>query len=209
MVIFLMSLQQAFADLPRVQDHHNFYIGPMIGYGATTWDILVPANSHSNMAMKLSTPVNAEEGGFAWGVFGGVEINDYFAIESAYTHYPKSTIHFDEISLFSFDHNDRTYFSSETDTINLMAKLMVHVPDTSLRAYSSFGVAGVRRFDELFKTWRISPTFGAGINLKKSTSLMFELGGQYTAGYGESQLSPADRFVPFLYSVFVRMGYFF
>jgi opacity protein-like surface antigen len=87
-----------------------------------------------------------------------------------------------------------------------MAKIMMIIPTTDIRAYSSFGAAEVRRSDGISNHWRASPTFGLGINYNITERIMAELGGNYTAGWGESELSPAEDYYPFLYSVFLRLG---
>ena len=54
---------------------------------------------------------------------------------------------------------------------------------------------------------RVTPTFALGFNYNLSEHIMAELGANYTAGYGESELNPAKDYVPFLYSAFVQLAY--
>lgn len=183
---------------------HPFYAGLMGGYGSTTWQGLVPSKENSNMALSISTPIEAEEGGGVWGLFLGYELAPFFAIEANYIHYPAAIVTFDELSLFSFSNDNLTNLDTQTQTANLMGKIMMFLPRTNVRIYSSAGVAEIFRNDMLLTETKYSPTFGAGINYKLNNVLMLEIAGNYTAGFGESQLNPAETFFPFLYSVMAK-----
>jgi len=185
----------------------HFYAGIAGGYGQTTWGYLVP--DELNAAMNLSTPVHVSEGGGIWGIYAGYEIIPAFAIEASYMRYPDADLEFDPDSLFTFYHDERTEFSTQTESVSIVAKLMLPIPHTSFRAYSSVGVAGVPRFDEVANSWRASPTFAAGFNYIINPSLMFEVGTEYVAGYGQSEIEPAEHYIPFLYSGFARIAYRF
>lgn len=194
------------AEQPILPEHPA-YIGVTGGYGATTWDGLVPTPKNQNMAMKTSTPVMVREGGGVWGFFGGYELSPYFALEVNYMRYPKATISFDEESMFAFENDGLIVLDSNAETISAMAKIMLMIPHTKLRAYSSFGVAEIHRWDDMTENRRDSPTFGLGLNYNVSEHIMAELGANYTAGYGESELNPAKDYVPFLYSGFLKLAY--
>ena len=159
--------------------------------------------------MSLSTPTEVNEGGGVWGVYSGYELNHFFALEASYMRYPNAQVSFDPVSLFSFMNNDLTEFTTHTESVNLMGKVMLFIPNTTIRAYSSFGAAGIHRDDVLYDHWRLSPTFGIGLNYNLMPHVMGEIGANYTAGYGEAQLNPTDVYIPFLYSVFLRLAYRF
>ncbi len=186
---------------------HPFYIGADAGFGATTWSGLVPSPQNLNMAMKTSTPTVADEGGVVWGFLAGYEFSPYFALEANYMRYPRATIFFDEESMFAFDNDGLLELNTNTETISLMAKIMLAFPRTQLRAYSSFGFSEVHRQDNLNDIRSGSPSFGMGFNYNVSTHVMAELGANYVAGYGESELNPAKDYVPFLYSVVFKLAY--
>ena len=84
---------------------------------------------------------------------------------------------------------------------------MLVIPRTAIRAYSSAGAAEVHRWDEVNDNRRVTPTFGLGFNYNFTPHIMGELGANYTAGFGESELNPAEDYMPFLYSAFLRIGY--
>ena len=188
---------------------HPFYIGVTGGYGSTTWDGLVPSGSNRGTAMLLSTPVNVHEGGGTWGVFVGYEFIPFFALEASYNKYPNAKIFFDPMSLVAFENNGMTELNTSTDSVSVMGKIMLIIPHTDIRAYSSAGIARVHREDPLKESWRLSPSFGVGFNYNFTDHIMGELGANYTGGYGESEINPAEDFVPFLYSVFLRVAYRF
>lgn len=186
-----------------------WYIGIAGGYGSTTWQGLVPAPEKQNAALSISTPTWVDEGGAMWGIFAGYEITPYFAIEANYAHYPNAVVFFDENSLFSFENEGQTSFKTHTQTFSLSGKVMLVIPSTAFRLYSSVGAAQVQREDEVSKNWLIAPTFSVGVNHNVTTNVMSELGVNFTAGYGESELNPAEDYIPFLFSVFLKLAYRF
>jgi hypothetical protein len=188
---------------------HPFYIGASGGYGSTTWGGLVPSKENENSAVSMSTPIAANEGGTVWGAFAGYEFSPYFALEFNYQHFPDATVSFDETSFFSFTHDGLESFTTKTETANIMAKIMLIIPNTNVRLYSSAGVARVYRDDLINDDWHVGPTFGVGVNYHVFEHLMAEINANYTAGFGESQLDPAETYYPFLYSVTARLAYCF
>lgn len=191
------------------QGKHPLYVGVIGGYGSTTWKALVATDENQNLALMLSTPTNAKEGGATWGFLLGYEFAPYFALEGNYVHYPDSTIYFNSISLFSFTHQNSLSFTTKTDSISLMGKIMLQIPRSNFRVYSSAGIASLYRKDLIVDDWRATPTFGVGVNYNFTEHFMGEIAGIYTAGFGESQLSPVDTYFPFLYSVTARLAYRF
>ncbi len=188
---------------------HPLYIGLAGGYGSTTWQGLVPTPENQNMGMKTSTPLVVSEGGGIWGILAGLELSPYFALEANYFRYPKATVSFDEESIFAFENDGFLDLHTDTNAISIMAKIMLTIPKTNFRGYSSFGGAEIHRWDELNDTKKMSPSFGVGIIYDISPHFMTELGFNYIAGYGESELNPALDYVPFLYSGVLKLAYKF
>lgn len=188
------------ADASNLPEH-PFYVGAIGGYGSTTWKGLVPTRENQNVALMLSTPIDVDEGGSVWGILTGYEFTRFFAIELNYIHFPEANIHFDSISLFSFDHDGLETLTTQTETLTLMGKLMVPIPHSKMKIFSGAGVAGVHRKDIVVDNWRPGPSFSVGVNCNFTAQIMGEIAGSFTAGYGESQLNPADAYFPFLYSV--------
>lgn len=210
--LFVLCSQSASATFNPPSAPSSFfkrplYLGAGGGYGSTTWGGLVPSEDNQNVAINLSTPVAVNEGGTVWGFFTGYEVTPHIALEAAYRHYPIAKITFDEESLFTFEHEGRLFFNTQAETLSLMAKIMLFVPETPIRFFSSFGAAGLHRSDMLFDDWIPTPTFGLGFNCTFNDHIMGEIAANYTAGNGESELNPAEDFVPFLYAVEFRIAY--
>lgn len=192
----------------KVHDYfdNKLYLGANGGWGSTTWKGLVPNLDNQNIVISISTPTDVFEGGGVYGGFLGYEISPHFAIEANYLKYPSATVFFDPNSLFSFETDGRTILNTQTEAVSLMAKFMIAIPNTPIRAYSSVGGGGIHRTDELNDVWLGTPAFGVGINIPASKHFMMEIAGNYMAGYGESELNPVQDFIPFLYSIYFRVG---
>lgn len=206
---FVFFSVSAYAGADANVFHHKAYAGALGGFGSTTWEGLVPSKENQNIAMSLSTPMSVEEGGGVWGFMAGYEFSPFFAFEGSYIRYPAATVTFDEFSLFAFENDGRTTFVTNTETLSFMAKVQLIIPKTNLRFFSSAGGAAVNRWDEFIEHWRVAPTFGLGFNNNFSDRLMGEIGFNYTAGYGESEINPSKDYIPFLYSVSLRFAYRF
>lgn len=206
-IIATLILTPALSNATAEKIHLPIYAGVTGGWGSTTWGKLVPENL--NAALNISTPIKANESGSVWGLFIGYTLLPNFALEASYMHYPNATLYFDEMSLFAFDHDGLTKFNTRTERFGLVGKFQVCIPCTSFSAYSSVGAAQVHRDDLLRDKWKVNPLFGAGLIYNLNRNLAAELGTEYVAGYGQSELTPADHFVPFLYSVFLRLAYHF
>lgn len=208
MACFLSLSTSVFAGVDDVFQR-PFYAGISGGIGSTTWRGLVPPNEKQNMAMNVSTPIDVNEGGAVFGAFVGYEFTRYFALEANYRHYHEANVIFAQDSMFAFEHDENASFHTDTETINLMGKIMLVIPSTTLRLYSSAGIAGIHRDDSLNRQWQPAPVFGLGFNYSITEHWMAECGFNFTAGYGESELNPANDYVPFLYSAALSIAYRF
>ena len=205
----LINGNKALAETPLNPFKHRFYAGIGAGLGSTTWRGLVPVNDKETAVLTISTPTDVKEGGGTYNLVMGYEFTPYFALEGAYQRYPKARVMFEEDSLFAFEHDDLTSFQSNTDTLSLMAKVMLLVPRSFVRMYAGFGLASVHRYDEFNEYFKLSPTFGAGFNWSINERFIVELGFNYTTGDGESEISPANHYIPFLYSGMLNVNYRF
>lgn len=206
-LVFLFSFQKVAAGDNHVQ--HPLYVGVAGGWGSTTWSGLVPSVNDQNEAMNISTPIRVEEGGGVFGLFAGYELFRFFAVEANYMKYPKTKVIFDSMSLFSFKNDGLETFSTHTEVMSLMGKVIATIPSTVVKIYSSAGVARIHRDDLLVNSSRLSPSFAVGFNYDFTPHIMGEITGSYTAGYGEAKMNPTETYYPFLYSVYVRLGYRF
>ncbi len=207
-ILFILCITNS-QTYAQVTANHPFYFGIGGGYGSTTWGQLVPSQNKTSVAMSMSTPTSVSEGGAIWNVFLGYELMPTFSVEGSYTRYPVAKVYFDEMSLFAFDHDGRTQFFTKTESTALAGKFMLILPNTRVKPFSTVGVAGVHRYDVIRDRWRVSPMFSVGFNYNITEHIMGEAGINYTGGYGESELDPAEDYVPFLYSAFLRLAYRF
>lgn len=208
-LLFYFLSSMCYATVTEDKFAHPFYIGVTGGYGSTTWGGLVPPREKRSEAILMSTPKGVSEGGGMWGFIIGYEFIPFFAVEASYTRYPDAKVFFDSRSLVTFENDGLTQLNSSTESISLIAKFMLLIPCTDIRAYSSAGIARIHREDELKELSRISPTFGVGFNYNFTEHIMGEIGFNYTGGYGVSELDPSEDYVPFLYSGFVKLAYRF
>ena len=206
---FSLSLMACCVIAQGTTKTHAPYVGFIGGYGSTTWEGLVPSSGNKNIAMSMSTPVEVKEGGGVWGILAGYEFSPYFAVEANYVRYPDAQVSFDELSLFAFNHDNVTEFTTHTESLSLVGKIMLTVPNTKIRVFSSAGLAKLYREDMILDGRRITPNFGVGFIYSLTEHLMGSIVGDYTAGFGESQLNPADTYYPFLYSLTARLAYRF
>jgi opacity protein-like surface antigen len=210
-LILLSALCMSNASALSGSFKYPFYAGITAGYGNTTWQGLVPDPNKNAAAMVFATPIRADEGGVLWGAAAGYEFNPYFALEGSYSRYPNAKVTFNPdptISYFTFSHQISN-LNTHTETVAINAKIMMIIPHTTIRAYSCLGPAGIHRYDQIRERWRVTPAFGAGLNYNFTDHIMGEFGVNYTAGYGVSEMSPAEDYLPFLYSAFLRVAYRF
>lgn len=209
----LLSSLACFASTPNTNfSKYHWYAGGLLGFGTTTWASLVadPSFDEEYNGLVQSVPIDVVEGGAIYGGFAGYEFNPYFAIEAAYMHYPNSIIRFEPVYSFFVDDYRVSEFTSQTETVNLLAKVMVFIPGTNgVRFYSGIGGAGVHRKDIVIDAWKLTPTFALGFNYNFTDHIMAELAGTFTAGYGEPRLDAARGYFPFLYSGLAKLAYRF
>ena len=186
---------------------HPAYFGLTVGSGATTWQELVPNEQNPESVIFLSTPIGTHENNFVWGLFAGYELIPYFALEFAYEHFPDTTIYLAPENIYYDGSNDLTQFTTHSEAVTVSGKYMFYLPHTTIRAYSSVGAAEVHRSDIIVNRWHLSPTFGIGFNYNFTEHGMIEIGFNYIAGYGVSELKPVNDYMPFLYSGFIKLAY--
>jgi hypothetical protein len=206
-LLFILCMFACFTTRTHAGCFTNpLYAGPILGYGSTTWQYLVPKTSKQN-TISISTPKSVTEGGVAWGFLAGYEYSPYFAIEGNYIRYPNASILFNNPSLYTVEHNGVQKLSTHSEMASVMGKIMMIVPQTSVRAFSSFGAAVIHRWDSVNDHRRATLAFGIGFNHDFTDRIMAEVAGGFTPGYGEAELEPVDNYVPFLYSITFRLAY--
>lgn len=206
---------KSFSDIPELHlptnntVKHPLYAGFTVGYGATTWDGLLAPEDESSV-MSVSVPTYVNEGGTIGGAFIGYEFFPSFALELSYTHYPNARVYLDQYSLITYEYGVDSSFVTLTNNYALMGKFMVTVPHTkNIRIFSGVGPSVTHRQDEIYNHWQVTPAFDFGFDIDVSEHVMVEVGANYTAGTGISELDPVEDYVPFLYSGFARFAWRF
>lgn len=185
----------------------SLYIAVASGYGMTTWGKLVPDGSSQSYALTFSMPKAVKEGGSSWGLFAGLVLLPCFDLELGYIHFPDARIAFDSSSLFTFEHNGLTSFTSQTESFSLMGKFKILIPHTRVSVFSSLGLAELHRKDQIINQWIFSPAFGTGISYPLSDRFSTELAANFITGQGTVELSPTEHYFPFVYALFLRLAY--
>lgn len=185
---------------------HPFYAGVASGWGTTDWRQITA--TQNDYILSLSTPIRATDKGFVYGFVMGYEITPLFAFEINYMRFPTSRVQFDPFSLYAFE-DHITSIHSFTYTYNFIGKFMAQVQGTGLRGFANAGPAVIHRHDALAQSGHIAPTFGVGIDYVIEKRYMLELLFQYYAGYGKAVLKPAINYIPFLYTLHIKIMYRF
>ena len=189
---------------------HPFYVGVELGWGCTDWSQLV-AQGFSRMetdTLSTSTPIQAGDTGFVYGLMAGYEISTYFAMETNYMRFPNTSVRFDRFSVYASEHGV-TLMDSRTYIYNIVGKFMVPIAHTHWRGFANAGAALTHRGDPLVSAAHIVPTFGVGVNYVFHLRYFLEFAFQYYAGFGKATFRPALDYIPFLYTVHAKIGFRF
>lgn len=185
--------------------YRHFYFGGTIAYGQTTWAEL----ASDDIRVQLSTPASAEDFGSTWGGFIGYQFAKSFTLESSYMRYPNSRIKFSALNFYPPYPNSPPLreIVSRTQAFALSGKFLLPLANGRVSAFAAAGVGFTHRSDPLAKVTRVAPTFGLGFMGNVSERVITELGFEYYIGYGRSEFLPVNDYVPFLFSVYFRLGY--
>lgn len=180
---------------------HPAYAGILLGYGNTNWNQMVSQDAST----ATSTPTSAGGSGLADGIMLGYSLSQYFALEADFTHFPDADLVFSPYSVY----RPLTELTSKTNAYALFGKFMLPLDQGKFSAFSEIGPGYVQRNDDLAQKGHFSGSFGVGLDYNINSHWMTELGLQYYTGYGDSTLKPAYDYIPFLYTVNLRIAYRF
>ncbi len=206
----------ALADKALAQQWQSqrIYFGPVIGYGSNDWGMMV-MKCHANDpfcsqdTVGVSAPLSTEnDSGLVWGFTAGYEFKASWAIEASYLHFPTTLIKLNPSwNYYMEQENQITEFNSSTWAMFAVGKFMTQIGNSGLRGFANAGIDFTTRDDKLTHTTRVNPTFGLGLNYVFPNNLMCELVFQYMAGYGDANEVPANDYIPFLYSLSLKLMY--
>ncbi|WP_423063143.1 hypothetical protein [Candidiatus Paracoxiella cheracis] len=206
--MFANNTKHKYNPFPTRWRAKPFYFGFQFGYGSTDWSQLVAryATRADYYLLRVSAPIQAGDRGATWGFVVGWEVQPHFAMEVNYVRFPNTTIFFDPASIYTINYKIIT-MRSYTYAYSFLGKFMVQIARTGIRGFANAGGALIHRNDLLVNTTHVDPTFGVGLNYVFPCQIMLEFGFQYYAGYGKAVLRPAINYIPFLYSVHLKIAY--
>lgn len=199
--LLLLGMNVLAADVSR-----NFYLGAMLGWGTTTWNYLV---DRREFLAQLVTPDRVHEGGMTCGLFAGYQFTSFIALELQYLRCPRAKIYFAPLSWYVVM-DGVSEVNSNTDAYSLAMKVMAPVFHTPIKVFALAGGAMEHRADKLAKRKiNYGGTFGAGLRMPISNRIFAELIFQYYTGYGQTNIIPVYKYMPFIYTVDFSLAYRF
>lgn len=180
-----------------------FYLGPSLGYGSTTWGMLVTTDEMAS----YSAPIAAKDDG---GVIGGVmgyQFTPSFGLEADYMHFSDSMVTFGAYSIYcdGMCPDDFT-IRSKTSALSIFGKFTIPFAKY-FAAFANAGVAVIFRKDEFANKAHAGGVFGVGLEYFFSKYVMTQLAFQFYTGYGKSESEPALDFIPFLWQIHAIIAY--
>jgi hypothetical protein len=186
---------------PTASLKHPLIIGVGTGYGNTDWQFLTSKNPMA----QLSSPDSAKDQGIAENLFLAYQFSPRFLLEASFTHFSTSFVHFVKGNIYDPNYNAFT-LKSHTQTINFSSQLSLPIQHSKFFIYSSLGASITHRNDKLNNRWHLGPLFGGGIGYEPTKKTFTEFGFDYTAGYGEAEVNPANDYIPFTYYIYFQVG---
>lgn len=212
-------VKKAYHDTIKMfQEHvyHPFYLGGGIGYGNTDWTEITTTPGIQNDT-TVSAPISATGSGVAYDAYMGYQFSPHFTVETVYTRYPTTRVGFQP----SVNTYGITTLKTDTDSYSLLGKILVPFGFTGVSVYADAGATMIHRKDENItpdtspgsivtfhkvNRYKLGPSFGFGVATNVTQRLFAEGSFQYTTGYGKADITPAEDYVPFVYSIMFNMG---
>ena len=195
---------------------YPFYFGFGGGYGNSDWDelVAVPGTEAVDAA-----PISANSGGLTYKGFIGYQFTQHFALELAYTRYPRSNLAFQVDGGVPASNYNISGLKTDTSTFNFVGKLLVPFAFTQVYVYADAGIALTHKNDisftrvsgfastyELQNLYKMGPTFGFGIMYNVSNRIVTEMGFQYATGFDKADDTPVQDYIPFTYDLLWSIG---
>ena|SRR3990167_3995287 len=202
----------------------RLYAGIDLGYATTDWSML-NINDPSSI-LSESLPIGANDKGFSYGFSLGYSLNQYFSLETAYSHFSNAYITLQFYNTYTHHPGpDAQTLTSKTSAFDMSAKFTIPIPViTNMQAFSSAGVAVVHRNDNQLtifnnndptnqtfgvNTYRVGGVFGAGLIYNFSKYFFCQTSFKYYTGYGRSNDRPVEFYIPFIYKGSIMFAFRF
>ena len=190
-----------------------FSAGVLLGYGTTNWrmlDAYCQGDAACLMLLPYSTPVNSDDSGFAYGLQLGYQIEENFALELTYRRFANTRIYFAQYNSYkNLPHDKATSITSSVFAYSLMGKFYAPMGSSAYYAYASGGPSITHRYDALSRFSHVNFAFGMGLGRVLWERLRAEVDFFYSTGYDHATMTPAESYVPFLFSANLRLAYIF
>lgn len=203
------------SDMYRVK--YPWYIGASAGYGNTDWDELV--SNHLGNGDGV-VPIKADSGGLAYSILTGYNFTPYFALEFAYEHFPDTKLYFKPTG----NEYNMSFMKSATSAFDLVAKFMVPVFNTGVKAYAGLGPGYMHRDDYDIKSippnpfapspvyageniWKFDAVFVGGFDYNIGQHWLTGVGFKFFTGNGKASSKPINAYFPFVYTVSFTLAY--
>ena len=195
---------------------YPLYFGGSLGYGNTNWSqITTSPQLHGNFNHdSLSATISDKPNGFAYGGLVGYQFSKHFTIETFYTKYPLTTVKFAAANNYQIGE-----LRTNTHSYSLVGKILAPFALTNVYVYADAGIAYVGRVDKKIialpnqepnfrkrDVGHFGPSFGFGFAYNLTKHLFTEGSFQYTTGYGKADTTPAEDYIPFVYSLMGSMS---
>lgn len=212
------SERQQILSLIKKHVKHPFYIGGSLGYGETDWSQITA--SPDDVA-SASAPISASSNGLALGAMMGYQFSRHFLVEADYTHFADSKVNFYTAAAGGFNTYGIKSLETGTSSYSLLLKVLVPFLNSNSYVYADTGAAYVYRSDISVTPDPDNPpvhytkqhkghfgaSFGFGAARNLTDHIFTELSFQYTTGFGKADATPAEDYIPFVYSLMFNIGY--
>ncbi len=204
-VVFATAAQAGKIEMTDKPAKRSIYLGLIGGYGETTWSNIV---GHDGQTL-IVTPEAAKEGGADIGMQVGFEVNRGFALEFGYLHFSDASLYFDSDAQAVLNVGHRMV--TKTQAVFFDTKIYTPLSrDDRWRLYGKIGMEATNRRDVLMTyKWRVGAIFGMGFSYDQGEHWMYQLGFDYLSGYGDSEVEPLNKYVPFVYALNASVSYKF
>ena len=208
-----VSVANAFTFSPE-----DLYVTAGSGWADTSWSMLDAHGKKDGISNFIysTNPQSASDKGADFNIGAGYNFSDHLAIEADYFHFANSNIAFDTdpetlaiAKAFYPNMPDSGKFSSKTYAFQLVSKFGIPFYHDRFKAYVDIGPGYVRRSDVLAKIGRIGGSFGGGLDYEFDKKWSMNTSFSYLTGYGKSVIDPADKYIPFIYTVNANIAYSF
>lgn len=182
--------------------NHFFYVGAMTGYANVDWNSTVSQDALT--AINGSNPTSADGTGVLFGIDGGYQFNQHFALEGEFIKMPNTQLIF-----LGNMYNGQVNVVSHMYFAALTLKIIAPLPQSKFSLFADAGPAYQYREDSIKNIGTWAPTFGGGLLYRINDHWQAEGAFQYAPGTGRSVSDPLYYYIPEIYAGTFKVDYIF